>query len=473
MARRRRKGYGASFALSADPRLLDVTRPLPRTARGSYPNRQRGLGQYGSTAYPTVIESYNRASDYKRWRLGMEYWFGTGQAWADRELYVVARMRNAPTGGAHRLVTTLFPSQVSSEKAWHVTCRTRGSVIVGSPLSLDNVRADQSDPDPANHRVVYDTRGVLTEGQLQAWVPLIGDQFEDSASGPAYPADLIANPVDAVALTLVEVDTVGGRLIFDLSRPYARRVLAGRTYWYRAAYDPSQPLLWRLDGTRHLCSSFRFQCSCPDYQGRQVADLSGKAAALREAFPLPPASRDPGSRWEAEAAGYYRQWRTLDVRADRRRECKHIHSARWGCGVPFLEPTDYPVGGELEWTDRLSLDERSYDFGEIVRFYEKQLVGYDRLLLAIADAIGLNLDPTGELRGGSPTFRPETVPILWSDPEAPDFTWARQNDWWLKRGTNEVRAFSPADGGFVDRLGGGKVFDVVAPGSADAPVIVP
>ncbi|MEB3165138.1 MAG: hypothetical protein VKO65_00540 [Cyanobacteriota bacterium] len=446
---------------------------MPTKARGSYPDQQRGLGTYGSTAYPTVIEAYNRASDYKRWKLGMEYWFGGGQVWADRELSVIARLRHGPTASDHRLVTTLFPSPSNAERARHVTCRVRGSVILGSPLTAGAVTVDQIDADPSQHRLVYDTRGVLTAGQLQAWIALIGDQFEDSASGSSYPEGLIPNPLDAVALTLVDVDAVNGRLIFDLSRPYARKSVAGRTYWYAATYDPAHPLLWRLDGSRHLCSSARFQCSCPDYQGRTVANLRDTDASTGELFPLPSASRGAVTPWEAQAAGYYRQWRTLDIRADRRRECKHIHAARWSQNVPFLEPSDYPVGGELSWADQLSYAERNYAYSEIVAFYERQLVGYDRLVPAIAEAIGLNLDPTGELRGPEASFRLDSDPILWTDAAEPQYVWARQNEWWIKRGTNEVRAFSPADGGFSEVIGGKPVLEIVDPASGDAWTPVP
>lgn len=469
----RRKGYGSSFAFRGNPRLNDVTRPLKASAAGTYPDLQRGLGQYGSTAYPTVIESYNRSSDYKRWKMGMEYWFGNGKAWVDRELYCLARVNSGPIDGITRIITTLFPSRTSAERAWHVTSRVRGSILMPAPLTFEAISFDQDSADPAAHRLIYDTRGVLSEAQMLAWGQLVGDQFEDSAVGPAYPDDLLPQPVDAIALTLVEVDIPGSRLLFDLSRPFVRTTRGERIYWKQAGYDPANPLFWVVDGTRHLCSSARFQCSCPDYQGRRVADLGGNHSSLGEAFPLPNANREPGTTWESEAAGYYAQWRTLDQRADRRRECKHIHATRWEHGVPFFEPSDYPVGGEMAWVSEHARSERSFDFFEVLSFYERQLVGYDRLVPAVAEVIGLSLDPSGQLRGPVATFRPEDSPILWNDPVEPEYAWARQNDWWIKRGTNEVRTFSPADGGFSERISGKKVFEVVPPGSADAPVIVP
>lgn len=445
---------------------------MSERARGLYPDRRGGWGGRGGTRYPTVVEAYNFDSDYKRWKLGMEYWFGNGKAWIDRELFLLARLRSGPVGGTSHLIATLFPSRTGPERAWHVTSRVRGSIILPAALTFAAVSFQMESPDWSEHRLVYDTRGVLNEAQLVAWTQLVGDQFEDSASGPSYPDDLIPRPVDAVALTLVEVDAINNRLIFDLSRPYVRITRGERIYWKAGTYDPADPLLWRLDGSRHLCSSPKFLCSCPDFQGRSVANLAGGDGSDSEDFPMPGAGRKVDSKWESDAAGYYSQWRTLDQRADRRRECKHIHATRWGHGVPFFEPSDYPIGGELAWVNEQALRERTYEFAEVLQYYEKQLIGYDRLLPAVADVIGLQLDPTGDLRGTEPSFRPESNPILWNDPAEPQYEWARQNDWWLKRGTNEVRAFSPADGGFSELIGGEKVFEVVQPGSVGAPVVV-
>ncbi|MEB3320486.1 MAG: hypothetical protein VKI63_06060 [Cyanobium sp.] len=469
---RRRNTYGKSFAFSSDRRLNDVSRPLDLKAAGIYPGKQSGLGQYGSTAYPTIVEAYNRSSDYKRWKQGMEYWFGNGKAWVDQQLHMLARVRSGPITGEHRLIATLFPSRTGPERAWHVTSRVRGSVIMPLPMTYDQITLQQEGPDLSTHRLVYDTRAFLSSAQLQAWNQMVGDQFEDSAVGPSFPGDLLARPLDSVALTLVEVDVAAGTLLFDLSRPFVRVARGDRTYWKLASYVPGNPLLWALDGSRHLCSSPKFQCSCPDYQGRRIANLAGASSSLGEAFPLPSANRESGTPWEAEAAGYYAQWRTLNLRADMRRECKHVHATRWEHGVPFFEPSDYPVGGEMEWISEHARHERSFSFLEVLDFYEKQLIGYDRLVPAVAEAIGLNLDPTGILRGPDATFRPEAAPILWNDPSEPEYGWCRQNDWWLRRGSEEVRAFSPADGGFSGLIGAQKVMEIVEPGSAGGPVIV-
>ena len=86
-----------------------------RRADGIYPSKGAGLGEYGSTAYPTILESYNRESDYKRWRLGQEYFFGTGRSWGDYQIYSLARFVTGAVDGTSKEVTTLFPSATSPE----------------------------------------------------------------------------------------------------------------------------------------------------------------------------------------------------------------------------------------------------------------------------------------------------------------------------------------------------------------------
>ena len=44
--------------------------------------------------FPTIIEQYNRESDYKRWKLGQEYYFGSGKTWGDRQINLLARFLN-------------------------------------------------------------------------------------------------------------------------------------------------------------------------------------------------------------------------------------------------------------------------------------------------------------------------------------------------------------------------------------------
>ena len=462
----RRRGYGASFAFAgARAGGDDVGRPMRPRSPGVNRGRGEGWGERGGIRVPTLIESYERNSDYRRWRAGMEIWFGDRDSWAAGQVGWLARLKTGPVGDIIPLTTTLFPARGSAEATWHVTTRPRGAILLPMPLQAGQLSLDRGPDDPAEHRLIYDVRGVLNRTRLAVWTNLVGDQFEDSADTAEYPGGLIEDPLDAVALTLVEVDVSGFRLIFDLSRPFVRRRVGTRTYWKRAAYDPHAPLFWRADGSRHLCSSHRFECSCPDYQGRSVANLQTSEASLSDRFPIPGAGRELEGAWEGQALGYAKKWRDLDVRADRRRECKHIHSVRWEAKVPFDEPSDSPLlTGERMERD---LEGRPVDFAEAGRFYAWQLLSFDRLLLGVAPLIGLSLDADGELRGGSPTFRPVNQPILWNDPVMPEYAWCRQNDWWLPRGKAEAWLFDPPSGGFVKQLDGRDVLEQVPITGAD------
>jgi hypothetical protein len=311
--------------------------------------------------------------------------------------------------------------------------------------------------------------GIVTRTELRAFSMLIGDQFEDSASGPLYPGDLMSTPADAIAFTLVEVDVTRRQLIFDLSRPVGRVWRAGRLYWQPLDYDSASPATWRTAGDRHLASSATFDCSCPDYQGRLYRDEQNPDASTGERTPLVNTGRETGTAWEQQGAGFFRQWRTLDERRDRRRNCKHVHAARWHFGVPFDEPSDYPTSGPDAWS---GAGDGLGSFSATVDFESQRLLSYDRWLSSIARSIGFAMDPPGDLRDGDVPFRPSEQPVLWDDPVQPVISWCRLNDWWLQRGTEVVKSFAPREGGFRAELEGKPVLEEVDASDAGAPVIV-
>ena len=453
----RGKGYGAGFGFPRPKGGDDVSKPAASRAKGLYsePNQSGGI------RVPTLVESYERDSDYRRWQAGMQLFFGDGKGWVDQQLAFYARLKTGPGTGPIPLITQVFASLDSAESAWHVTQRPRGALILPQPIKPGSLSLDRDDPDPSKHRLIYDVKGTLDRDKLAIWRSFVGDQFEDSAAGSLYPEDLLESPVGAVALTLVEVDVSKFRLIFDLSRPFVRHVSGPRTYWRRIGYSPQAPVFWRADATRHLCSSHRFECSCPDYQGRQIANLLDSSGSPSDRFPVASAGRGEQIPWERQAIGYSKKWRDLDVRVDRRRECKHVHAMRWQAGVPFYEPSDYPSMEGREWVDDRSLLDRDYTFKELGQALGRQLITFDRLLLAVAPSVGLQLDSTGELRGGASTFRPVNQPILWTDSTEPPYPWCRQNDWWSPRGTTEVWLFDPPSGGFVRQVEGADILQLV------------
>lgn len=461
--------------LNRGMKLAPVARPAKRRADGIYPSKGAGLGEYGSTAYPTVIEAYNRESDYRRWRLGQEYFFGTGRSWGDYQIYSLARFVTGAVDGTSKEITTLFPSATSPESAWYASCRTRGSIILPQPITAARVTTNTSGDDPSTHTLTLNVSGILSAAQLAVFNIFIGDQFEDSASGPSYPGNLVERDAGSVALTLTAVNVAGLTLTFDLSRPAGRVQRNGRVYWGNLPYDPSAPTIWKTDGTRHLCSSFKFFCCCPDHLGGALANLEKpERGQRRDRFPLPNAARDVNSPWERQGAGYYRQWRTLPRRRDERRECKHIHSLRWQCGVPWLEPDDYPVGDERIILEFQADAERQYSSEEIMEYFRLRQLNWDRFAMTVADVVGIILFPGGDPRDA---IRPDARPLLWNDAEEPLDIWCRQNDWWLERGTQTLRIFNAGTQNFDSTVTvGGNAFpvlDFVDPGSPGAPVIVP
>jgi len=455
--------------------LSGPSRSLRQGAAGIYPTKGAGLGQYGSTAYPTVLESYNRNSDYKRWRLGQEYFFGTGRSWGDYQIYSLARFVTGAVDGSSKEVTTLFPSATSPERTWYASCRTRGSLILPSPIQSAAITLNTADADPANHTLTYNVSGILTAAQVGVFSIFIGDQFEDSADGPSYPDDLVERDAGSVALTLTAVNASALTLTFDLSRPAGRVERNGRIYWDTLPYDPSNPTIWRSDGTRHLCSSFKFFCCCPDHLGGALANLERPGGGQpRDLFPKPNAARSVNSAWEREGVGYYRQWRTLPRRRDERRECKHIHAFRWQCGVPWLEPDDYPVGDDRIFLEFQADAERAYSSEEIMEYFRLRQLNWDRFAITVADAVGIILFPGGDPRD---SVRPDARPLLWNDRETPLPEWCRQNDWWMERGTQRLRIFNASTQVFDEIVTAGgvdyPVLEILSPGTAGAPVIVP
>jgi hypothetical protein len=471
------KAFGGRPDRSLGLGRIDRVDRIPRA--GIYPSKTSGAGQYGSTAYPSIIEAYNRTSDYKRWKMGQELYFGVGRNWASLQIHSLARFFNG-TGGDDELdangskeVVTLFPSSTSPEGAWYCSTRTRGSLILPAPLAPGQISLDTSSDDPAEHRLLLDCSGFYSTNQLRVYSSFIGDQFEDTASGPTYPTDLVPRPVGSVALTLVGINYGTRSLIFDLSRPHVRIEKGDRVYWQRAAYDPTAPLTFDASSGRYLCSSFKFFCCCPDHLGGAVANLEKIGGSLMVRFPMPNANRTVNSAWESEAASYYRQWRTLPVRRDERRDCKHIHCMRWECGVPWLEPSDYPTGEDRGRFALAMEREGAISPGETMEYFARSQISWSRYILSLADTVGIVLFPGGEPREDT---RSDNRPFLWNDGRTPLPEWCRNNDWWVDRGATGLQLFSGANQRFQQRLTKGGVdyapLTVLEPSDPLAPVIV-
>lgn len=438
--------------------LPSMRKSIKPKAKGIYPDKESGAGEYGSTQFPTIVESYNRESDFKRWKMGQEYYFGTGKSWGDRQINVLARFLNGTATFSDEIdsrgskeVVTIFPSSTSPEGAWYVATRVRGSYILPNPIQASHLTYNTSDEDPRNHTFTYNVSTQYLPEQLAIWFSNIGDVFEDSAAGPSFPDDLVENDVGSVGYTLLSVSLSSMSLTFDLSRPYRRVERNKHIYWKREPYDPDDPDIpsyrWKDDGSRHLCSSHSFFCCCPDHLGGAVANLDyvPKKSTVDD-LPLPNAARSVVSAWEEQGVGYYRQWRTLPERRDERRECKHIHAQRWACGVPWLEPDDYPTAAERDLLEFASSYERALKPEEFDLYFRKRRLSWDRFVLSLAESAGLTIFPGGDPRNN---IRTSAAPMLWHDAEEPDPAWCRNNDWWLPRGTQNLHIFDFSQQEFV------------------------
>ena len=94
--------------------------------------------------------------------------------------------------------------------------------------------------------------------------------------------------------------------------------------------------------------------------------------------------------------------------------------------------------------------------------------------MALAEVVGLTLFPGSDVRDN---IRSDARPMLWNDAEEPLASWCRQNDWWCKRGTQQIKIFNGTTNQFETTVSVGGVdypfIETVDGGSANAPVIVP
>lgn len=426
-------------------------KPSRRKAKGLY-RKDQGTSKRGGTTYPTIIEAYNRDSDYSRWKAGRALAATIGEGWHTFSAhYAVNHVRDFGSASQSACFTlTTFPTTSEARAAWSTVRRERGALFLPKPLSFDNVSIDQSSRFPTSHRIRVNVTGVLSETQLQLWDLFTGSQFEDSGvlDESGY-YRLIDDPEDAIAYTLVGIDLEAMDLVFDLSSPWRRFRSEGsnRLYWSKRVYDPKVPIVWGLFSPRYLVSSTSWYCDCPDFSGQATATLEGMRGSRSERFPLPGAGGGPLSSWEEAVAGFRSVWRDVPQRVDQQRACKHIHADRWRIGLPFFEPSDYPVNTELRQFVNTDLVDRLGS--ELFRYGARRQLELDSAVVAIATAAGITVDTREFVPVPEAGPIGERLPILWTSLEEPSALVARVDDWWLPRGSQVLRVFDPSVNKFV------------------------
>ena len=435
------KGLGSLAGKTSKGLGLDrVDRPNAKRVKGIQPTGA-DAGQYGTTRYPTVIEQYNRDSDYSRYRAGQQYFHGIGQPLTDIQTPAAAKLYGGEDLVTVHTVTIKFPSRSSNDASWMTAIRRRGDVVSKVPFTFEMARLDQDSSDPAEHRLVVKADEMFSENCLKPGhcQLSIGDQIEDSFID-AQGGDPQTGLAGSVALTLVEIDENEKTLSFDLSRPFGRVATEqGNIKWTKLPYVQSDPYMFAFG--RHLGNSNKFYCTCPDFSGAMAANIqkADRFGSTGRRFPLPPASRRLRGEYEQELVGYEKRWRDLPMRSDERKECKHIHCCRWIAGEPWREPTDSPVGanegmihaGKSVETDPWKVDGfRSY-------FRDREL-DWLNIVQASCGAMGYNMSPVGSM--DRRTDRPQ-VWIL-EEPPLPDHV--RENDIWIPPGSKQVQIANAA-----------------------------
>lgn len=421
------------MARGRDPRL-SAGLALPGVGRVSPAGA--GLGRRGNRHYPTVLEAYDRDSDFKRWQAGQRLAEDLGAL--QGRLIERLQLRHLVDDGTSRLWHPLsvvrFPGSSAPDGGWSVCWRHRGAVLLPEPLDASRISLDPGPPTVSRARLNVDVSLSMSASQLRAFEAYIGCQFENGAIGGAYPNDLLESDPTVIAFTLVEVDAEAKVLRFDLARPVLLRRVGLRRYWTPVAYRPEAPVAWNGGLGRYLISCDQFYCNCPDYSAQVVASLPDEAASSRR-FPRVSAGQRALDFWQERQVGTSNRWRSLDVRADRRRECKHIHALRWIAGVPFAEPSDYGSGGALPpGSGALT--------AQVVQRYQgRRDLDLDQLVPALAPVC--SLDPLPRERPDDATIlsRQPGSRWLWTGATPPLAAWCQPGDWWQGRGTGELAIF--------------------------------
>ena len=441
------KGLGSVSGKTCKGLGLDkMDRPNSQRVKGINPKGD-DAGKFGGARFPTVIEQYNRDSDYSRWRHGQQYSQGVGKSYADHSIALKARFLLGNQVHISRSVLSLFPSKTSADFSWVAARRIRGSVVSKIPFERSRITLSQNPQNPSEDRLIFRISEEFTEDEMlmKHLQLLIGDQIEDSFSGPRY-EDRIGDANGSTALTLLDVDAESKTLIFDLSKPQGRVLSNGKLRWARLAYDPADPFIWR-EGL-HLGTAIRYYCGCPDFSGTLTANTqSTDFDSTGRRFPVPSAQRTVGGEYEKEMVGFQKKWRDLPERSDQRRECKHIHCMRWTTKTPWFEPSDIPVGGQEEMIHAGSDIQKGDAFSEDAAKYQRnRVVDWQQTAQAACGAMGFSLDVAGDM--ANRTDRPQ----LWILKDAPMPEHCRQNDYWLERGTKNLSVYMAEGGGWVNTL---------------------
>ena len=100
--------------------------------------------------------------------------------------------------------------------------------------------------------------------------------------------------------------------------------------------------------------------------------------------------------------------------------------------------------------DTLGVLNRNLSLGLSDRYQSRRQIQLDQTVIPLADSSGVLIDSRNIIPPNEevPT-RPDRQPILWTSLQEPASGRARIDDWWLKRGTNELLVYDPSLQQFV------------------------
>ena len=94
--------------------------------------------------------------------------------------------------------------------------------------------------------------------------------------------------------------------------------------------------------------------------------------------------------------------------------------------------------------------------------------------MTVANTVGIVIFPGGNVREN---IRPDVRPMLWNDSQRPLDSWCRNNDWWIQKGTQELKIYNLAAREFRNKIVKGGIeypmLELIPATAARKPVIVP
>jgi hypothetical protein len=364
MTRRKNSGFG-NFGGSKKQRTLGFTGDIGiakvPSSFGQYPSKMKT----GDTRHPTVVEAWNRDSQWKRWWEGWELALRSHWAWPIRKIpfdYEFDLNGTIETIGA---LAHLYPSLGGDSKTWYTMVRNDDSLdltrILQTPATNFQNLGEFNDLDDGKPTVLWRATFPVKPGSSSQAVALtnlfsrigsrrILNRFGIDRTDPLNPVPgetqeyffsvkvWALMPNDWLNTTEMVMYFSGGILIWDNpDDPGSNGTPIGE-------FDPANPdhLAKIATPERMLTLGRSFSCSCPDFTKRLWFDVADPANTS-DTYRAPAPTTETSSEW-AERVGYFRTFGDGRLSTDDPSKwCKHIFCMCAVEGYWAPEPNDMPT----------------------------------------------------------------------------------------------------------------------------------